>query len=190
MVERDSDLWRKKKDFIEFDIPFAVLLNDDPIRVLVTVHLHLEAFVTALIVRCLVKPTALDIDRLSFPNKLGLAVALDVILEVAAPALRTINSIRNRLVHNLRADITVDDSAALRQQLGAMITSVREVDAAWPAARQVAACALLLQAWLNGFVKMMEVGDPPISDEELWRLATERYSHLRPSCSDSVSNDQ
>jgi hypothetical protein len=136
------------------DIPLRLLNSDDPVAVVVGVHLHLEAFLIELINEKLVRPRALNLDRLNFPSKVGLAVALDAIPETAAPALRTINELRNRIAHNLNAQLVEADAERLRDQL----SFIRALSAlpSWDAAassQRVALCAAVLQAWLSGMVE-------------------------------------
>lgn len=161
------------KDLAAFDIPSAVRQADDPIVVLVNVHLHLEAFIIELASRRLRKPGALDFDRLSFPSKLGLAIALETIPEIACPALRTINTIRNRLAHNLRAEVTEADGALLRQQMS-FITFEDDDDAQLAPFRRVLLLSLILQAWLNGVVSAAESG-ARLDAEALRQMAEARY---------------
>jgi hypothetical protein len=168
------------KNLSAYDIPLSVVNSQEPIAVLVGVHLHLEAFIIALITAVLPKPDALDIDRLNFPSKLGLAVALGAIPDAAAPALRTINSLRNRIAHNLRAELTEEDSKKLRGELGfIMAAQDSKLESATPSQR-IALCALVLQAWLNGVVAGRSRGEA-LSGEELENLAKQRYPDSRES---------
>ena len=161
------------KDLASFDIPPGVRQADDPIVVLVNVHLHLEAFIIELASRRLAKPAALDFDRLNFPAKLGLAIALGAVPEIAGPALRTINTIRNRLAHNLRADVTEADGNTLRHQMS-FIASDDNDDASLAPFRRVLLLALTLQAWLNGVVSAAESG-LRLSPEAIKQMAEARY---------------
>ncbi len=139
-------------DLSQYDIPNDVLRASDPIAILVQVHLHLEAFIIALVRYRLAKPQAIDLDRLTFPVKLSLAVALDAIPELAEPALLTINRLRNRVAHNLSAALTAEDVAALRKQLAFITTAEKaDHDSQLPPAAHIAYLATRLQAWLNGF---------------------------------------
>lgn len=150
-------------DLAKYDISLDLINSSDPISAVVGVHLHIEAFLIALIVRRLAKPKALDLDRLSFPSKLGLAVALGAVPEIAAPALRTISTLRNRIAHNLGDTLTADDGERLRAQISFMKSAAvfSKWDAVAPSQR-ISLCAMALQAWLNGVV------------------ASEQFSHANP----------
>jgi len=161
------------KDLASFDIPAGIRQADDPIVILVNVHLHLEAFVIELASRRLAKPAALDFDRLNFPSKVGLAIALGAIPEIAGPALRTINTIRNRLAHNLRAEVTEADVTTLRQQMS-FVRFDDDEDADMAPFRRVLFLALILQAWLNGFVSAADSG-MRLSPEAIRQMAEARY---------------
>jgi hypothetical protein len=135
-----------------FDIPYHLWQKDEPIAVLVGVHLHLEAFLIELIRRCLPFPDRLDLDRLNFPAKLGLALALGAIPGEASEALRLINSLRNRIAHNLSAELTLKDGEKLRASMDFLADLMEAKWDQMPAPVRIGLCAVVLQAWLNGFV--------------------------------------
>ena len=165
-------------DLSQYDIPHSLLNHDEPLVIVVNVHLHLEAFLIALIRAKLPRPDALDIDRLNFPSKLGLAVALDLVPEVAAPALRTINELRNKIAHNLNSVLREEDAEKLRKQL--FFTASAAEMPKWSvmgAPQQVALCAMVLQAWMNGVVegKALAKSNPARDMPSLMSRAIERY---------------
>lgn len=80
-------------------------------------HLWVEKYLTDLIRGALPEPTALKMDRMGFAQKVQLSVALGVVSESDAQALRTINTIRNKLAHDLHAEPTTADIDLLVQQI-------------------------------------------------------------------------
>jgi hypothetical protein len=168
------------RELSEFDIPHSLISADDPITILIGVHLHLEAFLIELVTRSLAKPAALDLDRLNFPSKLGLAVALGVVPELAFPALKSINSLRNRLAHNLNAELTDSDARRLvaEMQFVRSASALASIDPLGPA-QQIALCAIVLQAWMNGVVEAQKLS----SVSEATVAAAKRYPLLEDALS-------
>ncbi len=161
-----------------FDIPYRVFTHDDPVSVLIQVHLHLEAFIIQLITGALSHPDALDLDRLNFPSKVGLAAALGEMPEIAGPALRTINSLRNRIAHNLNASVEASDVEKLLKDMIAVIPGwTIDADDRHAPAHPIAFAACVLQAWLNGVVDLRGAGS--LTREEIEARAVRRYPMAR-----------
>jgi len=76
---------------------------DDPLQIIVRGHLYVEAELTKLLYEALPKPGAIDLSR--FPLKVDLAVALQLLWPEEKPAYIFLNKLRNKLAHNLDAEI-------------------------------------------------------------------------------------
>lgn len=87
------------------------------VEVLLRGHLWLENAVIDLIEADVANPAALNMDRMTFANKVNLAEALGLLSPGDAATLRTLNKIRNRLAHNLHGEPTPEDLATLHRGL-------------------------------------------------------------------------
>jgi hypothetical protein len=70
-------------------------------HIAVTGHVALERMMEVCIVESVPNPAALDLDRLTFLQKLSLAVALGVLGDSSTPAYKALNTLRNRVAHDL-----------------------------------------------------------------------------------------
>ena len=81
----------------------------DPLDVVVRGHLWIEVTLNELIQRAATLPDELQRANLTFSKKLAVAVAFGAIPADQAPAIRLVNSLRNRLAHDVRATVTIED---------------------------------------------------------------------------------
>jgi len=103
--------------------------SEDRVGIVISGHLYIEAALIQLIERALPYPGDFGEEtwrRLSFPSKLELGVALDVMDPRETPAYLKVNQLRNRIAHRLGETITVGDvedlldtmDASQRQNVG------------------------------------------------------------------------
>ena len=76
-------------------------------------HLWVEARLNAVLEAILVDPSAIDLSRESFARKTALCRAVGGLSPTAAEAILAMNRARNRLAHNLDADVTDADIDAM-----------------------------------------------------------------------------
>ena len=69
-------------------------------------HLFIESEIVKMIQGKLTNPSAFNLDKISFPLKLHLGVALGVFEEKELPAYKIINRLRNETAHNLNFEVT------------------------------------------------------------------------------------
>jgi hypothetical protein len=91
----------------------AETTNEDTLAVIVRAHLYLESTLTLLIEEYLAEPGALEVDRLAFSIKVGLALALGALPESLKQPLQMVNSLRNRFAHNIYAQLDASDADKL-----------------------------------------------------------------------------
>lgn len=89
------------------------LSSEEPLEVLIRGHLWVEATMSGLLSRSLEKPEALDDARLSFSQTLALCDAMGLIPSDLIPVLRRLNKLRNRVAHNLDAELAESDQREL-----------------------------------------------------------------------------
>jgi hypothetical protein len=82
-------------------------------------HLRIEQLLLHQIAECprLVSPERLDLDRLTFPHKLALAVAVGGVPPGDEPSFLAYNRLRNRVAHRLDFDVTTEQVSELRAGL-------------------------------------------------------------------------
>lgn len=93
------------------------------VEVLLRGHLWIEKHLTSLLEADLKKPEVLRLDRMPFSQKAKLAEALGLLSPGEGGALQLLNTMRNRLAHNLSGhpserDIANLESSMTRSQLG------------------------------------------------------------------------
>lgn len=76
-------------------------------------HLWVEARLNAVLEAILVDPSAIDLSRESFARKIALCRAVGGLSPTGAEAILAMNRVRNRLAHNLDADVTDADVDAM-----------------------------------------------------------------------------
>jgi hypothetical protein len=80
--------------------------GDDDLAIIIRAHLYLESTLSLLIEEHLVEPGALEVDRLNFSTKVGLAVALGALPITLREPLQMANSLRNRFAHDIHAQVS------------------------------------------------------------------------------------
>ena len=83
--------------------------SEDTLAVVIRAHLYLEHWLNLLIEECLPEPGAIEIERQSFSFKVDLAVGLGVLPQTLKQPLLGVNSFRNRLAHDIEAQISQTD---------------------------------------------------------------------------------
>jgi len=89
------------------------LESDEPLEVLIRGHLWVEASLSGLLSRRLVKPEAIDDARFTFMHRLALCDALGLVPSDLLPVIRRLNKLRNRVAHNLDAAVSETDQREL-----------------------------------------------------------------------------
>lgn len=85
------------------------LTAPDDVTMVIRGHLVMESFLNRLL--ALTAPAACDeLDRLRFPQKLDVLIALEAIPVDARPSWRYVNGLRNRFAHDLDAELTQNDA--------------------------------------------------------------------------------
>lgn len=85
------------------------LTASDDVTLVIRGHLVLESFLNRLL--GLTSPPACEeLDRLRFPQKLDVLIALGAIPAEARPAWRQVNGLRNRVAHDLDARLTQEEA--------------------------------------------------------------------------------
>jgi hypothetical protein len=93
------------------------LMREDPIGIVVRGHVYIESMLIRLIEAKLPDPKAIDFARLTFPNILGLSVALKLIPRGDKLAYEKLNAFRNKLAHSLSTKMTDSDEKDFYQGL-------------------------------------------------------------------------
>jgi hypothetical protein len=96
---------------------FSHIHADDPLQIAIRGHLYIEGELTKLLNEAFPKPEAIDLTRVSFPLKVDLAVAIGVLRPDEKPPYMTLNKLRNRLAHNLDAEVVKSDEMDLYNAL-------------------------------------------------------------------------
>ena len=76
-------------------------------------HGEIETALRVAIVEALIEPHELELERLSFPLKLDLAIALGVVRNSVRPLFLRLNKTRNEFAHDPRAEFTEKDARDL-----------------------------------------------------------------------------
>ena len=88
----------KNDDFIEH------ITSGRPVEVLLRGHLWVEAELISVLQDVLPFPSLIDLDRVNFPQKVSLVAAHGFIRPEDIPAYMKLNSLRNKVAHNLTAE--------------------------------------------------------------------------------------
>src|SRR5215469_1480214 len=89
------------------------LLKEDVLGVIIRGHTYVEAKLTSLIELALKKPNFLKLEKRTYALKCDLAVAMGIVRSDMLPALRGLGRLRNRLAHNVEAEMTREDCTSL-----------------------------------------------------------------------------
>lgn len=90
-----------------------VLSTSSRVEALLRGHLWIEHYLTELLREKLVRPDAVDIERMAWRQKLSWCDGLGLIEQEDIPSLLEFNRIRNRLAHDLNAEPTEQQVIAL-----------------------------------------------------------------------------
>jgi hypothetical protein len=91
---------------------------DDPLQIIVRGHLYVDAELMKLIYEALPEPEAIDLTRLAFPARVDLAVAMGLFWSDEKPAYLFLNKLRNKLSHNLDAEVSRSEELEFFNTLG------------------------------------------------------------------------
>ena len=106
--------FRTSRSFDKVDALFTEhMQTGDLLGLVLRGHLWIEAALNGLIDRSMRDPSQLDAARLSFVQRVALTAALGLISSTEAGVIRKINSLRNRLAHNLESAVTESDQKDL-----------------------------------------------------------------------------
>ena len=83
---------------------------DDPLRLVLRTHQYLEVVLCELISAKLSAPHALDVERLTFPFKVDLAIALGTLTGESRAIWLKVNSVRNLFAHD--SNVSWDEKLA------------------------------------------------------------------------------
>jgi hypothetical protein len=87
--------------------------GEDDLGVILRAHLYLESTLVELIREFLEEPQAIKLERLQFPVKLQLAIAVGALLDEYIAPLKLLNSLRNRFAHDIGTKISELDQESL-----------------------------------------------------------------------------
>ena len=83
---------------------------DDPLTRVVRCHQDFDALLTEIINKVLIESHYLEVERIPFPLKVELAIALGKVeMELRSPLLK-FNSIRNEFAHDSKTSLTEEDA--------------------------------------------------------------------------------
>ncbi len=95
----------------------ALYLTEDILSFIVKGHLYCEAALGEILRQDFKHPEMVDIDRLGFSTKVNLCTALGIVWLDLRPGLLKLNSLRNKIVHNLEYEIQERDQAELINEI-------------------------------------------------------------------------
>jgi hypothetical protein len=101
---------------------------ESPLEIIIRGHLWIESSLIRLIEEVVPYPEALDLARYSFPRKASLAVGLGLLRQEYLPAYLKLNTLRNRVAHDLFSAIGEKEQAELLQALGPTLRYLSGVD--------------------------------------------------------------
>jgi hypothetical protein len=125
MGEKGPDEFWKSEEAQNFE---AHLGNEDMLGVIVRSHLYIEEKLTTLIEINLRQPEKLKLRKKNFSLKIELASALGFGAESLQGALGILNELRNRLSHNLQAEISKSDCLRLYGALPSKLQILAKTD--------------------------------------------------------------
>jgi hypothetical protein len=105
--------------------------SPSPLEIVLKGHLWIEGELAETILAFLPAPQHLDLPRLTFRNKVALAAAIGGVLDESVPPLLALNSLRNRLAHQLHHEVSPADERTLYDSLGGFQSAVT-TDAPFP----------------------------------------------------------
>lgn len=104
---------------------FREIVNSgDPIRLTIDGHKAIDAALTALMAESLPDPDLPELSRLKFTTRLDLVIALGLLPRESRPGWLEFNRLRNRMAHEIGAEV---DEAASRRVFAALGARHREM---------------------------------------------------------------
>lgn len=97
---------------------------EEPWQQLIQTHLYLDHIVSLLLVDALHKPSAINTGRMAFVQKLQLVEGMGLLMDDVAAAIRVVNSLRNKIAHDLNFEISETDE---RNVVNAIPKFLREI---------------------------------------------------------------
>lgn len=95
--------------------------GDDPLGFVVRTHLYIEAALIQLIESALENPSEIDLDRLRFPSKVDLGIALGCLSGEARSGILSLNTLRNRVAHRLDYEVSQSDVDEIKASFGELM---------------------------------------------------------------------
>jgi hypothetical protein len=92
----------------------AALKSGENWAVIVHTHLYLDHILTQILIGALMKPKALQVDRLSFSQKVAFLDALGLLSDELKRTVLAINKVRNKIAHEIDFNISAEDQNRLR----------------------------------------------------------------------------
>jgi hypothetical protein len=129
MLATPDDELRKTAAVMSFDTDkLARRITEDAGQSIIQAHLYFDHIVTLCIAGNVPNPDALHLDRIGFSQKLDLLHALGIEHPKLSAFLRKLNSLRNKLSHDLDFEIGEDEISTLRSALGRSLSKFIEND--------------------------------------------------------------
>lgn len=101
-----EDIWNPKK----LQALGRRAKRGDDMSVIIDLHLRVEHTLDEVIAHHAVNPEYLDVDNLNFARKLRIAVGFGLVLPHLYYAIAHLNTVRNRLAHDLEYRVTEEDA--------------------------------------------------------------------------------
>jgi hypothetical protein len=118
LKESDAEL-QDQAAVLSFDVNVmksrlgAALKSGENWAVIIHTHLYLDHILTQTLVGALMKPKALQVDRLSFSQKVAFLDALGLLSDELKPTVLAINKVRNKIAHEIDFNISAEDQNRL-----------------------------------------------------------------------------
>jgi hypothetical protein len=107
------------------DAEFRAIVNgNDEAVISIRGHVAIEAALSEVIAQALPAAHEIELERISFPLKIDLAIALKAIRPESRPLLVVLNRVRNRFAHEASATLEESDFAEIRNSMSAIHRSV------------------------------------------------------------------
>lgn len=119
LVKKTEDEIRAEVSVFSFDIPSLKkrVRDDDPAQAFIQAHLYLDHVITRLLGESVPFPRLLQLDRTGFAQKLQLVAAMGLLHPAQIAPIKVINSIRNKIAHQLDYVVKPADETKLRSSL-------------------------------------------------------------------------
>jgi hypothetical protein len=120
LVRKSEEDIRAEVSRCSFDIAALKrrVRDDDLAQAFIQTHLYLDHVISLTISENIPHPRQLQLDRAGFSQKLQLSAALGLLGPAFVAPIKVINSIRNKIAHQLEYEVQPTDEAKLRSVLG------------------------------------------------------------------------